>query len=380
LLSAVGVLIGVVTILPSAVGVVLSVVALVLGVVTFARDVRGFRRRWARHDFARVVAPFPTGELPPPAAYPDDATYLVVPNRGTGLVSDDIDRALTGGDMRFTLAEQPYRLPHRLRATAPYVLPRSTRHRMVFNGLVVGMRGDPLPAVAAASGGSLTLHRANFYDAMCSNEICRYLITDRETGAEFDPRRELLADAGGRLRTLAESELSELVGVSTVAVTSDGMLVLVRQSGRNIASEDLLAPSGSGSLEPQDLDGATSLQDAMRRGMERELCEESGIPASRIAATRVVGFARWMERGAKPEFFGLTTLSVASGELELDRLARDERLYSANVQQVPVDLAQLRRELEAGTELLDAPSLPRQVRDQGALPLLLAVRAAALRG
>jgi hypothetical protein len=313
------VLIGVVTILPSAVGVVLSVVALVLGVVTLVRDVRGFRRRWARHDFARVVAPFPAGELPPPAAYPDDATYLAVPNRGTGLVSDDIDRALTGADMRFTVAEQPYRLPHQLRATAPYVLPRSTRHRMVFNGLVVGLRGDPLPPVTA-SGGPLVLHRANFYDAMCSNEICRYLITDRETCAEFDPRRELLADAGGRLQTLAESELSELVGVSTVAVTSDGVLVLVRQSGRNIASEDLLAPSGSGSLEPQDLEGATSLQDAMRRGMERELCEESGIPASHIAATRVVGFARWMERGAKPEFFGLTTLSVAAGELKLDRL------------------------------------------------------------
>lgn len=87
-----------------------------------------------------------------------------------------------------------------------------------------------------------------------------------------------------------------------------------------------------------------------------------------------------MERGAKPEFFGLTTLSVAAGELALGKLTGDERLYSTNVQQVPVDLGELRRELEAGTELLDAPSLPRQLRDQGALPLLLAVRAAALRG
>ena len=58
----------------------------------------------------------------------------------------------------------------------------------------------------------------------------------------------------------------------------------------------------------------------------------------------------------------------------------DERLYSTNVQQVPVDLGELRRELAAGTDLLDASSLPKQIRDQGALPLLLAVRAAALRG
>jgi uncharacterized phage-like protein YoqJ len=68
----------------------------------------------------------------------------VVPNRGAGLVSDDIDRALSEKDMAFTLAEQPYRLPRQLRATAPYVLPRSTRNRVVF------------------------------YDALCSNEICRF--------------------------------------------------------------------------------------------------------------------------------------------------------------------------------------------------------------
>jgi len=36
------------------------------------------------------------------------------------------------------------------------------------------------------------------------------------------------------------------------------VLVLVRQSGRNSASEDLLAPSATGSLEPSDLVGATS--------------------------------------------------------------------------------------------------------------------------
>jgi hypothetical protein len=74
------------------------------------------------------------------------------------------------------------------------------------------------------------------------------------------------------------------------------------------------------------------------------------------------------------------TLSVTAADLELSKLTGDERLYSANVQQVPMNLDELRRELAAGTELLDAPSLPRQIRDQGALPLLLVVRAAALHG
>lgn len=259
------------------------------------------------------------------------------------------------------------------------MLPRSTRHRVVFNGTVVGLRGDPLPPMTELAA-PLTLHRARFYDVLCSNEIFAFEITDRETGVRFDPRRELLADASGRLRTLAESELSELVGVSTVAITDDDVLVLVRQSARTIASADLLAPSGSGSLEPGDLDGAESLQDAVRRGMERELREETGIRTDQIVSTRVVGFARWMERGAKPEFFGLTTLSVTASALAPARLAADERVYSSDVVRVPLDFRALRRELEAGTDVLDAPSLPRQVAEQGALPLLLGLRAAALHG
>lgn len=39
-------------------------------------------------------------------------------------------------------------------------------------------------------------------------------ITRQETGAAFEPLRELLADERGRLRLLAESELSDLIGVS----------------------------------------------------------------------------------------------------------------------------------------------------------------------
>ena len=92
------------------------------------------------------------------------------------------------------------------------------------------------------------------------------------------------------------------------------------------------------------------------------------MPADQITTTRVVGFARWMERGAKPEFFGLTTLRCAADELVLATLLSDERLYSTDTRRIPVDLAALRENLVAGVGLLDAPNLPAPVRDQGALP------------
>ncbi len=46
--------------------------------------------------------------------------------------------------------------------------------------------------------------------------------------------------------------------------------------------------------------------------MERELFEETGLRADQVESICAIGFARWMERGAKPEFVGLATLGAPS--------------------------------------------------------------------
>lgn len=374
LVAALGVLLGAVTVLPSSIGVVLSLVALTLGAVTFVRDVRLLRRRWAAHDFSVIAAPFPHERVPVPAGYPD-ARYLVVPGRGTALVSDVIDKAVRDREFPVELNEDPYRLPPRLRATAPHVLPLRARGRLLFNGRVVGMRGEPLPS-AGVSGSPIRLHRARFFDSECSNGLCGMRVVDRATGEEFDPRLRLLTDSAGRLRSLAESELADVVGISTLAVTTDDHLVLVVQSQRNTASQLLVAPSGSGSLEPGDVAG--NLVDSVRAGMERELCEETGLRRDEVVSTRVTGFARWMERGGKPEFFGVTTLAVSSAAARGRRGRGVERLYGSPVLLVPVDLAALGADLRQGADVVTARHMPERLSEDGSLPLLLALRAAAL--
>ncbi|KAA5829185.1 hypothetical protein F1721_26330 [Saccharopolyspora hirsuta] len=379
LVSALGVLLGAITILPSAVGVAISVIALLLGTATFVRDFRNLRQRWSSHEFSLIAAPFPHEQLPPPAAYPD-AAYSYLPNRGTALLSDEIDRTLRDRTFTVRLADEPYRLPPILRATAPHVLPIRARGRLLFNGPVVGLRTDPLPGSGEAE---VVLHRARFFDFQCSNELCAMRITNRETGEDLDPRRRLLTDASGRIRPLTASILSDVVGISTLAFTTDGKLLLVGQSDRNTASPLLLAPSGSGSLEPRDLVDAEgterpTLAEVLRTGMERELCEETGLSPETIASTELTGFARWMERGAKPEFFAVTHLSVSSTEVRDTAPRGAERLYSSDVTALEVDLPALSAELRAGTPILEAPSLPPVIRDVGSLPLLLALRAVGL--
>lgn len=379
--SGAGVALGVVTVLPSAAGLLLSIVALGLGAMSFTREIRLLRRRWTGFEFTTIAAPFPVDELPPPAAYPG-AVYLSMRGRGTVLVSDAIDQSLWDNNHEVVLAEEPYRLPMTLKATAPHVLPLRARGRLLFNGNVIGMRGEPLP-ISGARPAPIRLHRARFFDAVCSNELGTLRITQSNTGAEYDLRKAELTDSAGALRSLSSSELADLVGISTVAFTADDKLITVRQSALNAVSDLLLAPAGSGSLEPRDLvapDGSPRqmLHDTVRAGMERELCEESSVQPAEIASTQVVGFARWMERGAKPEFFGLTRLTVDSGTLAGRRPAGGERLYSAGLTLLEVDLLALAEELASGADLAEATALPSRLREDGSLPLLIALRAAAV--
>jgi hypothetical protein len=349
------------------------------------RDIHELRRRWADYEFTAIAAPFPTDTIKPPGAYPD-ALYLYVPNRGTALVSDPIDKALARQSMDARLDEDPYHLPKSLRGSARYVLPVVNYGRLVFNGKIIGMRGDPLPP-GLGSPPPIRLHIARFFDAQCSNEMCGLQVTHRSGADDFDPRTDLLTSTNGQLCTLAESALADCIGISTIAFTADNALVVTRQTSRNVASPQLLAPSGSGSLDPRDLGPASTarprreetLQDIVRRGMERELQEETGIRQDEVLRTKVIGFARWLERGAKPEFFGVTELSATSADLKQQRrMTSDERLYTDGTFTLRIDLPELSRELAGGADLLLAPSLPQRIKEQGSLPLLLALRAAAL--
>jgi hypothetical protein len=375
-----GVLVGVATVAPSQWGIALSAVAVVVGLGMFVRDVVLARQQWSRLQCVAVVSTFPVADVQLPLGY-ENGTYLSIPNRGTMLVHPGADRLLQEGPASVELDPTPYRLPAELRELAPIALRTMRAGRIIFDGPMLGLRDDPLPAVSGESR-PLRLVRTSFFMQVCSAELCQYRIVDRVTGAEIDVRLDELVDPSGRLVTLAGSRLANNIGISTLAFTSDDLLLVVHQSQRNIASARLLAPSGSGTLEPDDLvavgDGA-SLQDVLVHGMERELCEETGIGVDDVLDTRVVGFGRWLERGAKPEFFGVTKLKKSAGEVTSAKISAGEKLYTERVSAVFVDLDRLRQELDDGHSIDQAPSCPRVVRDSGSLPLIAGLRAAVRR-
>lgn len=376
-----GVALAVVTLVPSQLGLVVSAIALIAGFGMFVRDVVVVRQQWTRLQCVAIVAPFPASETRPPLGY-EGADYLVVANRGTMLVHPDTDHALQRRPIAVELDPTPYRLPVELREVAPVALQTMRAGRVIFDGPMLGLRDDPTPA-ASQNQRPLRLMRTSFFMQVCSAELCQYRIVDRMSGREMDIRLAELIDPSGRLVTLAASRLANNIGISTLAFTTDDRLLVVHQSQRNIASARLLAPSGSGTLEPRDLTSAgrgASLQDLLIRGMERELCEETGIDIASVVGTRVVGFGRWLERGAKPEFFGVTRLRVTAADVARGKIARGERLYTERVNAVFVDLDRLRHDIIAGLAVDQAPSCPSVIRDSGSLPLIAGLRAAVLAG
>lgn len=143
------------------------------------------------------------------------------------------------------------------------------------------------------------------------------------------------------LKSFSRADISNQLGASTLAFSSDGHLMIVYQSKHNLQSESFLAPSGSGSSDWSDVadSGATDLLSLALFGAQRELAEEcalndDGTGRMPLRSKLIVtGFARMLHRGGKPEFYCLAKIDATYDELcarEPERYV--ERITRANYQ------------------------------------------------
>src|SRR5215207_5420508 len=71
----------------------------------------------------------------------------------------------------------------------------------------------------------------------------------------------------------------------------------------------------------------TSLSALVIPAMERELAEECGIPRSAIERTIIIGYARLLHRGGKPEYFGVSIVDFSTDRMWV---AISERIFTHN--------------------------------------------------
>lgn len=154
---------------------------------------------------------------------------------------------------------------------------------------------------------------SKYFDGQCTNELVYAKMRNTSAINEVVYGENLLIDENNSLYELDDSPCSNYIGVSTLAITEDNCLVIMKQGAASNANAQRYAPSGSGSSHGKDLKKAQTLGEFLINGMERELCEECNINRKdTILTTRVIGYARLLERGAKPDFFGITMISSES--------------------------------------------------------------------
>jgi hypothetical protein len=164
---------------------------------------------------------------------------------------------------------------------------------------------------------------------LVTNRLGLYKLRERGSEREILDSEEVLLRAG-RIPTFDRSRCSNHLGVDVLAISSDGRILVTRQSAGNQVSRGLLAPSGSGSVDWDDLHEQDELVTLLARAMRREMCEELGLHSTEtpeLDSILPLGYARFSHLGGKPQFFGVARLDAANGRVRgIERRYIDDHL------------------------------------------------------
>lgn len=207
-------------------------------------------------------------------------------------------------------------------------------------------------------------HYGGYYDSFVTNQVSGTTLVIKDkihttiTTEHIFPSRE---DENGTkyLYDVASSQMNDHLGCSTIGFTSDNYFLIWVQSSATQFNKNMLIPTGSGSSNASDLTNH-NLQKTVIKTMERELLEEtlSDKPVDRSQIkTMILGFYRWVTRGGKPEFTGITKLPQTADQYKPDpREARTEKSASLkfkveSINDLPQILDQIRKRDHLSTPL-----------------------------
>jgi hypothetical protein len=207
--------------------------------------------------------------------------------------------------------------------------------RRLFNGRLMRMCSDILPN--DWNEPLVVVQQVRYFDGQCTHEIVFKKAPRSDKLNETFFGEALMLDGDNCLLSLWDSRCGNYIGASTLAITSDRKMLLGIQGGKSMANANRFAPSGSGSVEFSDCrhcrrnpDGTITLQDLIRFAAERELKEETTLSDCVKVRTFIIGFARLIERGGKPDFFALSFVDATYDEIvsDFEKEACHQRAWS----------------------------------------------------
>ncbi len=268
---------------------------------------------------------------------------------GVAVYSREINQAIRerASEIRLETDPRPFDVfdrdtgvePDVVKKVSPYLLREAFKgNSILFNSAKVRLCSDLLLPKLKEPSPSLTVRRTDYFSSLCTNEAALRRIYLRKEMILMELQL-LAADAklpvGGPvvLSPLRQSPCSNHIGVSTIGITEDGHVACPVQTRRSAQSANRIAPTGSGSADYADLKGAGCLKDFLVTAMEREMRSECGIREPGIKVrTEIIGYARLLHRGGKPEFFGVSWIYCTMDTLEI---SAEEALFQSTILRTP---------------------------------------------
>ena len=215
-----------------------------------------------------------------------------------------------------------YKVPKNISKNAYSIFTHIYKKRVnFFDGRKIRMNEDFLDVYSRKNSEQvIQLSKTTYFNSICTNEIASLEIRSAsDTTYRFDGFTLVKSyeecNTKSRIFKLKESVCSNHIGVSTLLLTKDNYVILTMQGNKNYIESKKYTLSASGSLEYKDKKGCKTFGDIIVKGMNRELSEECNIPYSSIIDTKLIGYGRLLNRGGKPEFFGITRVNLAAEEV-----------------------------------------------------------------
>ena len=237
---------------------------------------------------------------------------------------------------------------------------------ITFNGKLLRQISDLYPGIS-----SVDVQKTAYFDGQCTHEIVyKQFKSFHDIKLTFDGS-QLLMDQDNVLYDLDYSSCANFIGVSTLVFTKDNRIIIGKQAGYSKANSGRYAPSGSGSVNYSDVMYVTKkmpiteileakygedrneidkkdFRNILAYAMMREFCEECNYLLQRAKQkmqTRIIGYVRLLERGGKPDYFGISYIDEDIFDLSNDIRKREYGLsshydfcYFSDVQQIPIVL------------------------------------------
>ncbi|MBB5478674.1 hypothetical protein [Micromonospora parathelypteridis] len=304
----------------------LSVVAALAGIVVSSMEILSNVRRSRKIRFQRREADDYRDLL---SRYEKSGQVVRTP-RDVGIRMAAETDFLQNHPVEAEVNQEPFTVHPHIEQFSLLFLSHRMRRSVIFDGLTLGLDAD----IPTTPNMPAIFRPVRYYHFVSTNLLSPYDVGEVGRQEPLLRGRSLIFDSRGHLRQLALSRLANVVGVSVLAFTTEGKLLLASQTLDVAGSPGLVAPSGSGALEPCDLagGGAGSFQRTILNGALRELREECHLEQEDFEGeAEVIGYGRWISRGAMPEFCGLALLNKSADQILRKPIRPDERSFVGDV-------------------------------------------------